>query len=80
MTTLEHFSALAMQGLISNAPDGQLGNSKEGAQLAVKWAKDLISVLKTEQCTHPSLRVVTDFQLRQFEVCDHCKYSNQIYP
>lgn len=39
---LEHFAGLAMQGLIANAPSNNLGNSKEGCQLAVQWAIDLI--------------------------------------
>ncbi len=44
---LEYFAGIAMQGLIANAPNGNLGNSKEGCQLAVQWAKDLITELDT---------------------------------
>lgn len=45
LTKLEYFAGLAMQALITNAPEGNLGNSKEGAPLAVQWANSLIEAL-----------------------------------
>jgi len=49
LTKLEYFSAMAMQGLIANAPNGNLHNSREGTQLAVTWALDLIDELNKQQ-------------------------------
>lgn len=40
-----YYSGLAMQGLIANAPTGNLGNSKEGVLLAKQWALELIKAL-----------------------------------
>lgn len=42
LTKREYFAAMAMQGLISNAPNGNLGNYTEGCELATKWADTLI--------------------------------------
>ena len=45
----EYFAALAMQGLISNAPEGNLHNYAHGAPLAVAWADALIEELNKPQ-------------------------------
>ena len=42
LTKREYFAAIAMQGLIMNAPNGHLSNSHEGVQLATQWADALI--------------------------------------
>lgn len=47
LTKREYFAAMAMQGLIANAPDGHIGNSIEGSQLATQWADSLITSLNT---------------------------------
>lgn len=45
LTKREYFASMAMQGLISNAPIGELCNSKEGCIMAIQWADDLINNL-----------------------------------
>ena len=45
LTKREYFAAMAMQGLISNAPNGHLSNSKQGVELATDWADALITAL-----------------------------------
>lgn len=35
-------ACMAMQGLIANAPNGQLHNSSEGCALAYQWADELL--------------------------------------
>lgn len=45
LTIRQEFARTAMQGLLANAPNGHLSNSKEGCQLAVQWADDLITEL-----------------------------------
>jgi hypothetical protein len=49
ISKLEYFAGIAMKGLITSAPNGNLGNSKEGCQLAVQWALDLINELNKHQ-------------------------------
>ena len=49
LTKREYFAAMAMQGLIANAPNGHLSNSKQGCELAIQWADDLITALNTNQ-------------------------------
>ena len=45
LTKREYFAGLAMQALITNAPDGHLGNSLEGCPIAIQWADNLINEL-----------------------------------
>lgn len=45
LTIRQQFAMVAMQGLIANAPNGQLHNSKQGCDLATQWADDLIEAL-----------------------------------
>ena len=45
-----YYAGLAMQGLIANAPNGHLSNSKQGVALALDWADTLLTELaKPEQ-------------------------------
>lgn len=46
LTKREYFTAMAMQGLISNAPNGHLSNTKEGVQLALSWADETLKQLE----------------------------------
>lgn len=45
LTKREYFAGLAMQGLITSCPQGNLHNTKEGCELAVQWANALIEAL-----------------------------------
>ena len=46
LTKREYFAGLAMQGLIANAPNGHLSNSKEGVSLAIQWTDELLKQLE----------------------------------
>jgi hypothetical protein len=48
LTKREHFAGLAMQGLIANAPNGHLSNSKQGVELAIRWTDELLKQLNDE--------------------------------
>lgn len=47
LTKREYFAGLAMQSLISNAPEQQLHNAKEGVALALVWADELLKQLES---------------------------------
>lgn len=49
LTKREYMATQAMIGIIANAPTGHLSNSKEGAQVCVRWADDLINELNKPQ-------------------------------
>ena len=49
LTKREYFAAMAMQGLIANAPTGQLHNVTDGTELAVVWADALLKALSDEE-------------------------------
>jgi hypothetical protein len=44
-----YLAGLAMQGLIQNAPTGNLHNSSEGTDLALQWADELLTKLYSKQ-------------------------------
>lgn len=41
-----YFAGIAMQGIIANAPNGQLSNSKQGVSLSIQWADELLKQLE----------------------------------
>jgi uncharacterized protein YegJ (DUF2314 family) len=46
LTKREYFAGQAMVGIIANAPNGQLSNSKEGVELVIKWTDELLKQLE----------------------------------
>ena len=46
ITKREYFAAMAMQGLIANAPINNLSNYKEGVSLAIEWSDELLKQLE----------------------------------
>ena len=46
ITKREYFAAMAMQGLIANAPINNLSNYKEGISLAIEWSDELLKQLE----------------------------------
>ena len=46
LTKREYFAAMAMQGLIANAPINNLSNYKEGVSLAIEWSDELLKQLE----------------------------------
>ena len=43
-----HFAGFAMQGIIANAPNGHLSNSKQGIELVLQWTDELLKKLDHE--------------------------------
>jgi uncharacterized protein YegJ (DUF2314 family) len=43
-----YFAGLAMQGIIANAPNGHLSNSKQGIELVLQWTDELLKQLDHE--------------------------------
>jgi hypothetical protein len=46
LTKREYFAGLAMQAMITNAPNGHLSNFKEGVNLAIQWSDELLKQLE----------------------------------
>lgn len=46
LTKREYFAAMAMQGIIANAPNGHLSNSTEGSRMVIQWADAVLAELE----------------------------------